>query len=382
MSTQAIARTGQAVSCYFRTTVPDGSRKALVQITERCNLHCAHCFVSATQHGDTMDLADIETHVIPQLVRATVTRITLTGGEPFAHPDPVGVARRFREAGLNVGICTNATLTTAEQIDALAALGGVHVNVSIDGFAEDSHGRFRGDRASFHTTVATVRLLAAAGLLQGLLCTPNNLAAEEEYQRLCEFAIEQGAEYVLMNPLSSMGRGVRSRARLAAPIEQMRRIRALTAPMVAEGLDLVHIRFPNDGDLPLAGCEAGRIIYVFTPGEVTVCPYLVFAARTPASRHDPAEFVVGNIFRDNDIAERLEAYRFHDRYQLGGNSTCGSCDLAGGCGKGCPAAVVSAGGRIGEVDTEQCPRVPPDEAARNPRHLPPPSGRRLPMLRG
>jgi hypothetical protein len=32
MSTQAIARPGQAVSCYFRTTVPDGSRKALVQI--------------------------------------------------------------------------------------------------------------------------------------------------------------------------------------------------------------------------------------------------------------------------------------------------------------------------------------------------------------
>ncbi|MGH3913627.1 MAG: hypothetical protein ACRDTC_09470 [Pseudonocardiaceae bacterium] len=25
------------------------------------------------------------------------------------------------------------------------------------------------------------------------------------------------------------------------------------------------------------------------------------------------------------------------------------------CGKGCPAAVVAAGGRIGDVDTEQCP---------------------------
>jgi hypothetical protein len=29
------------------------------------------------------------------------------------------------------------------------------------------------------------------------------------------------------------------------------------------------------------------------------------------------------------------------------------------CGKGCPAAVIAAGGRIGEVDTDQCP-VPVD----------------------
>jgi radical SAM protein with 4Fe4S-binding SPASM domain len=94
---------------------------------------------------------------------------------------------------------------------------------------------------------------------------------------------------------------------------------------------------------------------VFTPGEVTVCPYLVFAARTPASQHDPAEFIVGNIFTDADIAERLDTYRFHDRYQVGANPTCGSCAMNGECGKGCPAAVISAGGRIGEVDADQCP---------------------------
>jgi radical SAM protein with 4Fe4S-binding SPASM domain len=380
MSTRAIARPGQAVSCYFRTTVQDGSRKALVQITERCNLHCAHCFVSATKDGDTMELGDVERHVVPQLARARVTRITLTGGEPFAHPDPIGVARLFREAGMSVGFCTNATLTGAGQIDALVALGGVHVNVSLDGFAESSHGRFRGNRASFQTTVATVRQLATAGLLQGLLCTPNNLADEEEYRGLCEFAIEQGAEYVLMNPLSSMGRGVKSRRRLEAPLEQMRRIQALTAPLAAQDLDVVHIRFPNDEGLPLAGCEAGRIIYVFTPGEVTVCPYLVFAARTPGSQHDPAEFVVGNIFRDPDIAERLETYGFHDRYRMGGNGKCQACDLNAGCGKGCPAAVISAGGRIGDVDAEQCPRILPDGEGSSRRPQPAPSGRRLPVI--
>src|SRR5215472_3425070 len=112
MSREPIARPGYAVTCYFRSTVADGSRKALVQITERCNLHCAHCFVSATQYGDRMQLADIERRVVPQLARAKVSRITLTGGEPFAHPQPIEVARLFHDAGMSVGFCTNATLTT------------------------------------------------------------------------------------------------------------------------------------------------------------------------------------------------------------------------------------------------------------------------------
>lgn len=101
---------------------------------------------------------------------------------------------------------------------------------------------------------------------------------------------------------------------------------------------------------------------MFTPGEVTVCPYLVFAARTPQSRHADTEFIVGNIFTDSDIAQRLDDYRFHDRYRVGGNATCAACSMNSGCGKGCPAAVVAAGGRIGDVDTEQCPVVDEEHA--------------------
>jgi MoaA/NifB/PqqE/SkfB family radical SAM enzyme len=264
MTARPIAAPGQAVSCYFRTTVPDGQRKALVQITERCNLRCAHCFVSATSDGNTMSMHDLEQLVVPRLAAAAVTRVTLTGGEPFAHPDPVGVTRLFSAAAMSTGICTNATLISDEQVEALAEIGNVHVNVSLDGFAATSHGRFRGDRASFAVTVATVRRLAKAGLLQGLLCTPNNLAEAGEYGELCQFAVDCGAAYVLMNPLSSMGRGVKAKSRLAASTAAMNQIREETQPYAGQ-LDLAHIRFPNENGLPLAGCEAGRIIYVFTP---------------------------------------------------------------------------------------------------------------------
>jgi radical SAM protein with 4Fe4S-binding SPASM domain len=355
MTAISITRTGQASSCYFRTTTDGRTRKALVQIDERCNLHCAHCFVSATKAGSSMPYDSIARLLIPRLARCRVERVTLTGGEPTIHPQFIAVVRAFRDAGMDVGICTNATALEDERIAGLAAIGGVHVNVSLDGFRPESHGRFRGDRDSFAVTVATVRKLAAAGLLQGLLCTPNSLAEDEEYRELCEFAAANGAAYVLMNPLSSMGRGVKSRGKLASADEHMQRIHALTTPFSSPALEVVHIRFPNTERLPLAGCEAGTIIYVFTGGAVTVCPYLVFAARTPQSRHDPDEFIVGNVFTDADIADRLNGYTFSERYQMGANPTCASCGIAPQCGKGCPAAVIASGERIGSLDADVCP---------------------------
>ncbi|MEU7906379.1 radical SAM protein [Actinoplanes sp. NPDC049118] len=354
-----------ASSCYFRTSVGGGGRKALVQITERCNLHCAHCFVSSTQAGADMPLAAFTNEVLPRLVRARVERMTLTGGEPFVHPDLLAMCRAVIESGLPLGLCTNATQTSDAQIAELAQLGGVHVNVSFDGFRPESHGKFRGSRTSFETTMATTRKFAAAGLLQGLLSTPNALTRPDEFADLCAFALEIGAQYVLMNPLSSFGRGVKSQGRLAADTDAMRAIQAVT-DRFADQLDVVQIRFPND-TLPLGGCDAGRLIYVFTDGQVAVCPYLVFAARTPASMYQDTEFLAGNILGPHDtVTSTLDEYDFHQRFMVGDNPTCGGCALSASCGKGCPAAVVARGGLIGDVDAEQCPVVEPRHRPRLP----------------
>lgn len=344
-----------ASSCYFRTSVEGDGRKALIQITERCNLHCAHCFVSSGDWGEHMSRQDVADKVLPRLVRARVERVTLTGGEPFAHPELLAICDAVLALGLPLGVCTNATLASDKQIAHLARSGAVHVNVSFDGFRPESHGKFRGSVASFATTLETTRKFAAAGLLQGLLSTPNMLTEPGEFAALCEFAVEVGAKYVLMNPLSAFGRGVKSQGKLAASAARMRAIRDLTESFRSRGIDVVHIRFPND-DKPLAGCDAGKLIYVFADGLTAVCPYLVFAARTPQSAYPDSDFLVGNILA-GEIAGALDRYDLAGRLAMGGNDTCRACAMGGMCGKGCPAALISCGQRIGEVDSEQCPVV-------------------------
>lgn len=351
---RAIVKEDRLASCYFRTSVKRPYRKALLQITERCNLHCAHCFISAGDYGDTMPVEIVHDVVIPRLKECRVISVTLTGGEPFVHDDILEIVHLLRSADIRVGICTNGTSIEQEQIEALAKVDNVHLNVSLDGFKPESHGKFRGNKDSFVKTIDTIRQLSQYGLLQGLLVTPNNLAEIIEYAELCEFAVQNGATYVLMNPLSSMGRGVEAKDKLRAPDRAMRQIREITSPF-SDHIQLVYIRFPNEQKLPLLSCEAGNIIYVFVHGEVTVCPYLVFAARTPQSLHKPEEFIVGNIFKDADITNKLDVYKFRERYRLGDNPTCESCSLNFQCGNGCPAAIITSGQQIEGLDSEVCP---------------------------
>jgi uncharacterized radical SAM superfamily Fe-S cluster-containing enzyme len=103
-----IASSEVADACYFRSRAAPGQRKALVQITERCDLRCAHCFVSATQHGSDIKLDQLTTDVIERLLAARVANVTLTGGEPFVHPDLMAVVELLTSRRLDVTVCTNA----------------------------------------------------------------------------------------------------------------------------------------------------------------------------------------------------------------------------------------------------------------------------------
>src|SRR6266487_1956509 len=102
---------GLAASCYFRTSVPTGQRKALVQITERCNLHCAHCFVSAGDYGDTMRTADITSVLIPRLGECRVPGFG--SRSPSTSPDRCGpLPGRCRRRRESLALVTKASMVT------------------------------------------------------------------------------------------------------------------------------------------------------------------------------------------------------------------------------------------------------------------------------
>jgi len=341
-------------SCYFRSSVDPPYRKALIRITDLCNARCVHCFTSADKRGESIALEKLQNIILPRLKQCLVSHVTLTGGEPFVHQNIIDIVKLLTDADIKIGICTNAIEITTDQICTLSRKSNVHINVSLHGFSSESHDKFMGIKGAFTKCIYNIKQLSQYGLVQGFLVTPNIFTSIEEYEKLCEFAIESNAKYVLMNPISPMGRGEKGVEKYAVSEEVLRHIK-LSTLKYSDKVQMVYIRFPNDG-LPLGPCEAGNIIYMFVNGDVTICPYLVFAADTSISKYDRKEFLVGNIIQDANFSQELESYEFKDRYPLGNNNQCKQCDKNVDCGKGCPAAVICLGKNIGETDSEVCPK--------------------------
>ena len=205
-----IANGTTASACYFRSGPEPGHRKALLKITDRCDLRCSHCFVSATAEGEDMSSSALR-GAIERLLGARVTNVTLTGGEPLVHPDLLQILSDLVAAGLNITVCTNGVSVSDGLIRCASELGRVSFNVSLDGAQAASHGKFRGDLEAFERTTVNARRLSEAGLLKGILSTPNSLANADEYLEILGMASELHASYFLLNPLSSFGRGIQNR---------------------------------------------------------------------------------------------------------------------------------------------------------------------------
>lgn len=351
---EKIYNTNYCAACYFRTIAEYPSRKCLIQLTERCNLHCEHCFVSAGKAGKMIDFDKFENQIVPQLVKNNVKKVTLTGGEPFVYPKLINVINLLNSENIHISICTNATLITEEFLQKIECCKSIHFNVSLDGFSADSHGRFRGnsDKRLFETILNNIELLGEKRLLNGILVTPNIYSSVEEYEKICAFAKKNHANYVLMNPLSEFGRG-ESNMQLAMENEQMDKIRNLTQKFNDDEMEMVYIRFPNSLKKPLSECVAGKIMYIFSDGDIAYCPYLVFASMDKNSIYSKEDFIIGNIFeKDFDWEEKLKNYKF----PVCNDEVCKECDESI-CKKGCYAAKVSKGKSLSEKDEELCPKV-------------------------
>ncbi len=318
--------------CYFRTSVKPPYRKALIQITERCNLNCEHCFVNAESRGIYLSLEELRKYIVPALKKLNVVKVTLTGGEPFIHSEVIDIIELLSCEGFCVGICTNGTLINDEKIMKLRRLKNIHINVSLDGFRKESHGVFRGNYDCFNTIIDNIKSIADNGLLQGILVTPNTHADINEYTDICKFAKEVGAKYVLMNPLSNFGRGNDCKGVIGTSKQQMKKIKENTIRLIDDKFEINYIRFPEQNK-KYGDCEGGNIIYIFSNGDVTNCPYVVFACKNSNSRYDYSKYICGNVFKDTINIEQLEKINFN-------NKAC----------SGCLAAIISSGQSEDGVD--------------------------------
>lgn len=302
-------------NCFFRSALNPPDLKVMLQITTRCNMHCKHCFLSATGVGTDLSYSHFKLHIISKLIESNVKKVTLTGGEPLLNPDIMDIVSVLNDANIQSCICTNASLITEKMLNQLKCMN-VHFNVSLDGISSDSYGFFREISApsEFAKVLDNIQMIGQYNLLNGILTTPNRFTGIEEYNAICDFAMESGARYLLLNPLSPFGRGNYADDLMLSP-DEMNKIKQQLSAYVSklpgnDSFRLVYIRFPNCNDEKVsASCTAGLIPYIFTNGNIAICPYMVFAAENPDNDYSSSDFIVGNIFDGGSISEKIQSYQ-------------------------------------------------------------------------
>ncbi len=140
----------------FRNETPS-LRYLMVEITERCNLRCLHCYLGEVGSRE-MDL-DTFRAVATSFAEIGGLRLIVTGGEPLLHSDFEGINETVAGLPCRSILATNGTLLT----DTIAADLNFHeVQISLDGMG-DSHDALRGE-GSFERALAGCRAVREAGL--------------------------------------------------------------------------------------------------------------------------------------------------------------------------------------------------------------------------
>jgi len=235
---------------------------ANLELTYRCNWRCVFCY--NPRHHDRRRLNGAEwTAVLDDLRTLGTLFVALTGGEPLAHPDFLGIARAARDRRLAVRVFTNGSLITEEMADALAALQPVAVELSLHGATPETHDRTTGRPGSFASLMRgldRLRLLEVPLLLK----TPLTSLNEDELEAIVALVEDLGVPHRVDASLTPRDDGDPGPLRFRASEGAVERLYRLLA---ARG------RLPGAEREPgTSNCGLGRLTLAIDPeGEVYPC---------------------------------------------------------------------------------------------------------------
>ena len=354
-------------------------------ITNKCNLACAHCYINARPELDGRNELSLEEAkaFIADLAEMRIPLLLFTGGEPLVRKDFWELADYATARGLKTALSTNGTLITKEVAAKIKALEIEYVGVSLDGAKEETHDAIRNQPGCFKKAVQALRNCAEIGLKAGIRVT----ITRDNYQEiadLLDLSLELKVPRFCVYWLVPSGRGkeiynlqlepqevahifdlLYQRARELDP----EKMEILTVDAPQDGVYLLNKLREDDSQeyenalklLQYTGdsCSAGdRVANVDPSGNVYPCQFAQLE-----------EFKIGNI-RERKFSELwndsenpvLAVFREKTKFLKG---KCGSCVYKDLCGGGCR---IRAYAQYGDIWAEDplCPFNPNHEITHKP----------------
>lgn len=137
--------------------------KVNVELTLACNLKCPYCYIHGLPSHRALSTDQILA-MISDLAQQGCMFITFTGGEPGLRRDLLTILRSASAAGMVVTLLTNATSFTSEDVEALARIPRLFVEISFHGSTAAHHDGFTGVPGSFESALRNAKEMVAAGI--------------------------------------------------------------------------------------------------------------------------------------------------------------------------------------------------------------------------
>lgn len=141
-----------------------GCKFAWVEITNKCNLKCIHCYNESDVHcNNTMKLTDFY-RVVDYLLKNGVSKMQITGGEPFLNKENLRKMLNYAIGKFSyIEIFTNGTLIPDEWFEYLVN-NDIHIALSVYSYDPQTHDSITGISGSFNKTNKTIENLKKYGI--------------------------------------------------------------------------------------------------------------------------------------------------------------------------------------------------------------------------
>ncbi len=246
-------------------------KKLVVELTNRCNLHCQHCFSGRHGGHDDLPLAVLQ-QLLDEAYHYGFDEVSFTGGDPTVYPHLAEALARTTAAGYHFALNTNGWNFAQIYPILLPYLAQLTIiTFSLDGATATTHERLRGHGSWRHVMQAmSICMAKSIPFSINMVLTTHN---QHEIAAMIALAARLGARglrfgHLLPTPATTavgldlspaQRHAAEAAVRTAAPT-------ALLPVVMAPGYHTTEL-FPCD---PLQGHE----VNVNCHGEMTLCCHL------------------------------------------------------------------------------------------------------------
>ena len=299
-------------------------------VTLKCNLKCAHCYINAkeTKLPDELN-TDGAKMLLHQIIEVSRPLLILSGGEPLLRKDIYEIIRYGADRGLRMGMGSNGVLIDDEVARRLEDAGMGTVAISLDSTIPERHDEFRGVKGCWEHAVNAIKALKKSRIQVQVnsTVTQQNYDEVDDIMALAEDLCVENFHLFFLVPT---GRGTDIQDITPQMYEDM--IKSTLAKTTKYRLNVKpscapqFMRVAKEQGVNMSrwvrGCMAGLYYCrIYPSGEVTPCPYM------PLNLGNIRERSFRDIWFNSEVFKALRDFE-----RLKGK--CGVCeyrDVCGGC---------------------------------------------------